>query len=209
VRTSLFFLLLLPFPVMAGWTGLGAFIGQGDSDWLFSQGVQNADIGYYGLRIEENTEAEIRVGVSAGQFDLRLQDRDAAIAEKYNGQFLSFYLRWPVMLTRSLKFHTLLSYRYNLGTKVKSEITEINWSEISLDMGVSLQLGRLSLRPYLNVRRIDGDITSDTSTLLFELDTATSYGLKLDYHVERTAYIRLQGSSGSHNLMMVSFVREY
>ncbi len=72
----LWLLLLLPLQVLAtGWTGIAAFVGKSDSDWLQASSVKLANIDFYGLRIEEKTEIDLRVGARAGQFDLRLTDR--------------------------------------------------------------------------------------------------------------------------------------
>ncbi len=210
MRFSLLLLVgVLHSSVAIGWTGIGAFIGQQQSDWQFSASRQTADIGFYGLGIEDRTQSPLRVGASAGQFDLRLLPSLSAPAERYNGKFLSFYLRLPVALGDGVMLHSKLSYRYNLGNKSLQQSQQISWSAIDLELGLSLRLGNVLLRPFGYFRRIDGDITDPALTRLFEQAQSAGYGAMLDYYTERSAYIRLRGSAGSRQAVSISFVREY
>lgn len=209
MRASLFALLLVAFSSAFGWSGIGAFLGQRNSDWTFAAGRQHADIDVYGLQIEDRTQSPLRVGASAGQFDLRLQPSENALAERYSGKFLSLFLRLPQPLGDQWKLHSLLRYQYHLGDKALRESEQISWSEVSLQLGLSLQLGRLSLQPYGFLRSIDGDISTPSQTRLFEHELSSGYGLKLDYYVEPTAYIRFLGSSGAVEAVSISFVRQY
>ncbi len=194
---------------MAGWTGITAFIGQSESDWLQVSTLSQVNIDFYGLGIEEKTQGDLRVGARAGQFDLRLFDLYDATAEKYNGQFMSLYLRWPISLTKQVKFHTQVNYQLNLGEKtIGLDNAEINWSEVSVNAALSLRLGLLSLRPFINLHSIDGDISSITETRIFKQNENSSYGLMMDYFVERSAFVRLMVSNGSNQAMLLSFVRE-
>ena len=96
-----------------------------------------------------------------------------------------------------------------MGDKALRESEQISWSEVSLQLGLSLQLGRLSLQPYGFLRSIDGDISTPSQTRLFAHELSSGYGLKLDYYVEPTAYIRFLGSSGAVEAVSISFVRQY
>lgn len=213
MSTKLFVLLmLLPLQVLAnGWTGIAAFVGQQDSDWIQASTLKLANIDFYGLRIEEKTEAELRVGARAGGFDLRLVDANSETnAEKYTGQFITLYLRWPVTLTDNLRFHSTVRYQINLGTKTADlDGTEINWNTVSLDLGLGLQLGNLSIRPFVRLQTIDGDITSTEQTRIFKHSDTNNQGLTLDYFVEQYAYVRLQAITGNDTSMMLSFAREF
>ena len=153
----------------------------------------------------------MRIGARAGQFGLRLVDPlNVAAAEKYNGQFISLYLRWPIKLTEQIKFHSMINYQFNQGAKsVDTDNTEISWTEASLDVGLSLQIGLLSLRPFINFRSIDGDITSSAQTRIFKQNGAVSQGLIVDIFVEPTAFVRLMATTGSNRSMSISFAREY
>ena len=148
-RLLLLVVLLFQFtPSHAAWTGIGAFIVQADTDWLLDSDQREADIDYFGLRIEEKTEVDLRIGASAGQFDVRLVDRDGSAAiSKYSGKFISFYLRWPHQLTESVRLHSLLNYQFHLGDQSEGDADEIDWNEITFNFGISLRLGRLSIRP--------------------------------------------------------------
>ena len=209
MRNSLFALLLMLPGVSFGWSGISAFLGQGDSDWLFSDTTQSADVGFYGLQIEDRTQSDLRIGASAGQFELRLLPAPNALAERYSGKFLSLYLRLPSALNESLTLQTLVRYQYHLGDQSLQPTQQISWNEITLELAVSLQVGRLALRPYVYLQRIDGDITSSTQTRLFKLADNAGSGLMLDYYVEAGAYVRLRASGGSRRSAGISFVREY
>lgn len=217
MRTSyLLLLLLLPLPSLAAWTGMGAFVGQGETDWLLATESRLADSHFYGLHLEEKTQKDLRVGASAGQFSLRLLDpQDVTTAEKFDGQFLSLYLRLPLRLNSMLSLHSGLSYRYHQGEKTavlestSSELIEISWHEFAFELGVSLEAGLLSVRPFISLSHLDGDITSTDALRIFTRNESLSRGLMLDYFVERSAYIRLKAVSGAYRTMQISFVREY
>ncbi|MCK5662372.1 MAG: hypothetical protein KAI17_02750 [Thiotrichaceae bacterium] len=200
---------MLPLPLMAGWSGIAAFAGQSESDWLQQSTLIQANIYFYGLRIEEKTQSELRIGARAGQFDLRFLDLIDETAEKYYGQFLSLYLRWPIALTDQVKFHTSLRYQLNHGeNSVEMNDAEINWSEVSVNAGLSFKLGELALRPFINFHAIDGDTSSAIETRIFEQNGNSSYGLILDFFIERTAFIRLMATTGSNQALLLSFARE-
>lgn len=216
MRNNLLLLLLFfPLNVYAGWSGIAGYLGTSDSDWLQLGQVREADFTYFGLRIEEKTKADIRVGASVAQFDLRLLETDSLLnIEKFSGERLSLYLRWPVNLMQHLKWHSELQFQYHQGTRNNinsSSIQDetINWSEWVLDLGVSIQIGRLSLRPFVNLRHIDGDISNESGTSLFQLVHAKSSGFIADYYVEPTAFIRLRVTGLENRSVQVSLVREY
>lgn len=205
---------LLPgLPAQAAWTGIAAFIGEGEALWRVAGNLQQADINRYGLRIEEKSATALRVGASAGQTSLRLRDlSNLSLAQKYNGQFLTFYLRWPQPLSDHLSLHSQLDYQLNVGstaTETDVEQTDIDWSETSFTLGLSLRLGVLSIHPYLRWYNINGDITLSDGSRVFEEVNQQSEGIMLDYAVERYAYVRLQSQSGQERLVQLSFVREY
>jgi len=211
-------LLFLPFPVLAaGWTGIAVFVGQTENDWLLSDINRQANIDFYGLRIEERTNIDLRVGITAGQFELRLLDAlDVTLAEKYTGQFLSLYLRWPSQLSEFIRLHSQVKYQFHLGDKSpvtdntdNVDITEISWTEASLDLGVSIQIGPVLLRPFINFRSIDGDITSTTQSRIFKQHEVVSQGVIMDFYVEPTAFVRLKAVNGGQQTVLISFAREY
>ena len=210
-KTLLLILLLFPLSATAYWTGIAAFVGEGESDWRYAGTIRQARLNQYGLQVEEKTALELRVGASAGRFSLRLLDQnDASLAEKYYGQFLSFYLRLPVRLNRMFSVHSRLNYQFNLGTKtLGEEETEVSWNEISFDIGLNLQLGALGIRPYLNFRSLNGDTSEQSVARVFSLDKHRSSGIQLDYMLEPSAYVRLNSTLEDNPSLQISFVREY
>jgi hypothetical protein len=211
VRISLFLCcVFFMLPANADWTGIGAFLVQGKSDWQLGDNIMRNDFTQYGLRIEEKTEVELRLGASAGQFDLKFLDDNGVLPfESYDGQFVSFYMRWPHQLTDTIRLHSLFNYQYNLGKQSDNQDNEINWTEVTLDLGISYQLGRLSIRPFVDYRYVDGDITGSGAARLLKLDSPQSTGLNLDYFIERDAFLRLRFSRGSYRSFMLSVAREF
>jgi hypothetical protein len=213
VRSRLIILILLFIPAIAqsAWTGIGAYTGQGETDWRFNSAILEADKSRYGLHVEERTQSGLRVGASAGQFSLRLKDPlQVADTEKFNGQFLEFYLRWPFKLSESLTLHSRINYQFNLGTRSGgSEDDEIDWNEAGLTLGLAVRFGLLSLRPFVNWSSIDGDITSDAKIKVFKNINNRSTGIILDIYVEPTAYVRLMGTSSDNPSIWFGFIREY
>ena len=170
-----------------------------------------ADQFRFGFRIEEKSQSGLRVGLGGGQFDLRLKDRpNATLVDEFDGEFLFFYLRWPVALNPRLTLHTRFDYRFHTGNRSGIDPQdEIDWIETGLTAGIALRVGMVSLQPYASVSSIDGDITSDAATRLLNDAEHHSYGLMLDIHVEPTAYVRFQAGISATEALFVSFVREY
>ena len=208
--SALLLCFLLATPAQAAWTGIGAFVIDGESDWKLGNETLENDFSQYGLRVEEKTEVNLRIGGSAGVFDLKfLGTTGVPPYEKYEGQFVSFYLRWPEQLSDRIRLHSLFNYAYYLGHQPEDQDTEISWTEISLELGISAQLGRFSLRPFVEYRYLDGDITGPTSARLLELDKQSSSGLIVDYYIEPTAFLRMRLSSGAYRSFTLSLAREF
>jgi hypothetical protein len=214
VRFSLLLFLLLTVVQsqgLAAWTGIGAFVGQGDSDWVIDDELRNADQHQYGLYIEDNSSSGLLLGASAGQYSLRLTDPSVVDpTEKYDGQFLSFYLRLPYQVNEFLTLHSRFDYRYNLGSPSGGEAEdEINWNQLDLSLGVAFRTGIVSIQPYMNWRKIDGDITIDSSTRVFGQRTRQDVGLIVDLYTEPTAFVRIKGASKNYPFIWLGFIREY
>ena len=204
---------LIPHAVSAGWTGIAAFVGQHKSDWLVSTTKLNADSRIYGLQIEERTLIGLRIGARASQNSLTLENPlDLTQFEKYNVQSLSFYLRWPFPMTDSLTLYNQFNYQFNLGNQSgvdNTTDTDIDWIETSINIGISLRLGPVSIRPFAVYRSINGEISSPTVVRKIDLKDNQSTGVLLDIHVEPTAYVRLEATTSGSDSLMLSFVREY
>lgn len=212
MRISLLILcLLVTIPAHADdWTGIGAYIMSGDSDWNVGNDLLEADFNLYGLRVEAKTETDLRIGVSAGQFDVTLLDKNGVLPyEIYDGQFLMFYLRLPFQLTQSIHLHAQLNYQYNLGNQRDNEENEINWDEVSFNLGLSLRLGQFSIRPFVEYKVIDGDLTGSGTARLFDADEQQSRGLLLDYYIEKDAFVRIRFSHGGSRSFLLSVAREF
>ena len=182
-----------------------------ESEWSVDGNIRNADIDYLGLRIEEKTETELRVGVSAGQLAISYENpSDNLDREKFDGQFLAIYLRWPHRVSDTLSFHSRFQYRFNSAIQSQEEPdTEIDWTELSLSVGVGLTLGRFQLQPLIEFRSVDGEVSLAGLTSDFENENEYRTGLRLDYIVEPYAYLRAQVSGGDESQFHLSFVREY
>ena len=214
MRFKLFLLCLLMLPGLsqAYWTGIGAYLGQSDTDWLFNANAFEADTRRYGLHIEERTEPGLRVGAGLGQFSVRLRDLQGVEAtEKFNGEFLEFYLSWPFEINQNLTLHSRLDYQFNLGSPSGSEDEneDIDWNEAGLTLGIAIRLGIISLRPFINWREIDGDTTTNNSTRTFSEEESQISGLILDIYVEPTGYVRLKSTLGKSSSIWLGFIREY
>ncbi len=212
MRISIFLLcVMLSIPAHAAWTGISAFVTQGDADWQLGGHEFQNDFTQYGLRIEEKTEVNLRIGASIGQFDIKFLDLAGnQPLEQYDGQFVSFYLRWPEQLSDSIRVHSLFNYQFNSGQQRDQSENGISWSEISLELGISLQLGRLSIRPFADYRYIDGDVSGTaTATRLLNVEDRYSSGLILDYYIERTAFLRFRLSQGAYQSFQISLAREF
>ncbi len=212
-RLYLVLLLLVTGPVQAAWTGVAAFVAEGESDWQFNSGVQPVTHRYFGLRIEESSDVALRIGASAGFFSLRLRDPlDLSTNEKFDGEFLSLYLRWPVRLSEKLSLHGLFNYQFNNGNTFDEndeEDDQIDWSELSLRLGLGLQLGRLNIQPFFLRRSLDGDISSDSTTSRFELVEQNRQGLIFDYQIEANSYVRLATGLQDRDSIYFGLVTEY
>ncbi|MBL6999033.1 MAG: hypothetical protein ISR73_04170 [Gammaproteobacteria bacterium] len=211
IKVLLLLLLLLPLSASAYWTGIAAFAGESQSDWRYAGGIRQARLNQYGLQVEEKTALDLRVGASAGQFSLRLlEQNDVNLADKFYGQFISFYLRLPVRINHLLSLHGKLNYQFNLGKKTLDTLeTEVSWNEISFDLGLNIQLGALAIRPLMNFRSLNGDTSEQSVARVFSLDKQRSSGLQLDYLLEPAAYVRLTGTFEDNPSLQISFVREY
>lgn len=205
--------IIVPHTSNAAWTGIGAFVGQHESDWSVSATRLDANSRIYGLQIEEKTLIGLSVGARAGQNSLTLENpQDLTRFEKYNVQFVSIYLRWPSALTHSLTLHSLFNYQFNLGSHSRVDNvteTDIEWIEASINVGLSLRLGAISIRPFVNYRSLDGEISAPAEVRKIDLKDNQSAGVLLDIHVEPTAYVRLEASTSGSDSLMLSFIREY
>lgn len=201
----------ISLPAAAVWTGISAFAGQFENDWSFNTRQRVADSFNFGLAIEESTRPGLRIGLGIGQFHLRLRDPATNSAlSRYDGEFLQFYLRWPWALRENVSLHTRFDYQYHNGRRSDVDTEgDIDWVEAGFTAGFSVKAGYVSIHPYLRVRSVDGDLSDNGTTSLFDHVKNRAYGINLDIHVEPTAYVRLHAGFDATEALSVSFVREY
>ena len=194
----------------AFWTGVSLELGNYDSDWTFDSDTRAAQINTIDLQIEEKTTSELRVGASIGYIDLRLVADTVAQTKKFDGQYIGVFLRQPVRINDRFSLHGLLSFRYASGSESGTDIlNNIDWTESSIQLGLSLRLSSLRIMPFATYQDIDGDISDDAGTAIFEMDEASSRGVRFDYFIEDSAFIRLQFISGGQAGGYLSFARRY
>lgn len=201
---------ILSLPADAAWTGIGAFFADGEEQWTVGGGDYIADQRSYGLHVEEKTSLDLRVGASVGQFYTRLVDPNGLReTEKYDGEFLSLYLRWPHRLSDRVKLHSMLDYRFNLGNLSRQDEVEMDWSVFSLNLGLGVNLGRVSLRPFIEYRRVDGDISGLGPTRLIDSSSQQGGGVVFELLVDAYAYLRVAVHGGVQDMVYFSLVREF
>ena len=218
MRTSPLAACLLLFSVAASttasaaWTGISAFAGEQRQDWSFGTTSRRAESFTWGLSIEERTRAGLRIGLAGGRFSLDLRNNAPGPFDEFAGEFLQFYLRWPVALGDHLTLHGRFDYRVNHGDdELTTSEEEIEWTERSLTLGLALRYGILSLQPFVKLLSSDGDLDDLASGIgqPFDSDNRQSHGLIIDLHVEKTAYVRLLSEFSDIESLQVHFVRAF
>jgi len=214
VRFSLLILLFFPCLASAFWTGISLELGNTDSDWRFDNDTREAQVSELNFQIEEKTNSDLVVGASIGYVDLRVvADSDSAAQTlKFDAQYLGLYLRQPFRISDHVGLHLLLDLRYNVGTEsgvnADEDEARIEWTQSGVEIGVGFRFANLRISPYAAYQDIDGDIDAD-STEIFELAESLTRGIRFDYFVESTAFIRFEYVSGARNGGYLNFVRRY
>lgn len=211
-RFSLLPLLFFSTLAVADWTGIALEIGNYDSDWEFERDTREAQISEISFQIEEKTGSGLAVGASIGYVNMRAVAASNSPAEtmKFDGEFISVYLRQPVRISEHVFLNAALSFRYTSGSESgdQDEPAEMDWTESAFELGLGMRFGNLRLMPYAAYRDIDGDI-SDNGTDVFEVEESLVQGLRFDYFVEDSAFIRLEFVSGGAQGGYINFVRRY
>ncbi len=211
MRFRLFILLCLYAGMAeAFWTGVAMELGDYDLDWKFDNDTREAQITSIDFQLEDSTEDGLRIGIGIGYFDMRVVADSAAENLKFDGQYLSFYLRGPVEITDNIGLHGLFDLRLYTGTESGSEEdkADIDWTENRFQLGLSLFVSKLRITPYAEYRHVDGDISDDRGTGVFEMDEAQSSGVQFDYFMQPDAYVRLDiRDSGQGGFL--TFARRY
>jgi len=212
VRFSLLLLLCCSGLANASWSGVSLELGNFDSDWEFGRDIREAQISEISFQIEEKTESNLTVGASFGYVDLRViaASDSAAETRKFDGEFIRVYLRQPWRINDTISLHGAFSIRYTTGNESGDgdDRAEIDWTESAFELGLSLRFKNFRIVPYAAYHDIDGDI-SDDITDVFEMDEALIQGVRFDYFVEDTAFIRFEFVSGGQEGGYLNFVRRY
>jgi len=214
VRISLLILLLFPGLASAFWTGVSLELGNTDSDWRFDSDTREAQISELNFQIEEKTDTDLTVGANIGYFDLRVvADSDsAAQTMKFDGQYLGIYLRQSFDISDHVGLQLLFSVRYTTGNESgvdeDEDEADVEWTQSGVEFGVSFRYANLRISPYAAYQDIDGDINGD-STDVFELEDSLTQGIRFDYFVEDSAFIRFEFVTGARNGGYLNFVRRY
>lgn len=207
---SLFFLLLFSSPLAAQWSGLALTLEDADLRWQFDQGKRNANLSGIGFQFEEAADTGLRVGLKFKHLSLRVAAGQNSAAQKFDAQALGLYLRQPVELGHNLSLHGQFTFLFNNGNRIGNDvIEEIEWTETQLEIGLGFKYSLVRITPYLIYFDYDGDISGASGTDIFGLADPVVRGVKLDYFLEKTAYIRLAIQSGDRSGGYLSFAREY
>ena len=124
--------------------------------------------------------------------------------------FLQVYLRQELRINDTVSLHGLFNYSYNNGDdNDEDDRAEIDWTEASFQIDASLRFENLRVSPFVARYDIDGDTSDDSGTEVFEMDDPVSHGIRFDYFVEPTAFIRLVIQSGGRAGGYLIFARRY
>jgi len=208
--------LLLLFGLQAGianadWSGISLKIGDTDADWKFRDENREAQVSEISFQIEDRTNSGLAVGANIGYMDLRLvADTDIA-TRKFDGQFFGIYLRQDYSITDSLSLHGMFGFRYASGNESGDPNinSDISWSETGIEFGVGFRFVNLRIMPFVAWSNVDGDISDDEGTKIFELEDPLTQGIRFDLYVEQTAFVRLEFVDGSRRGGYLVFVRRY
>ncbi|MGB5327904.1 MAG: autotransporter outer membrane beta-barrel domain-containing protein [Gammaproteobacteria bacterium] len=210
LRVKLLILLLLYAGLVeAEWAGALIEIANYDADWKFDNDVREARITSISFQLEEKFETGLRAGGGFGYFDMRLDGNDGD-AEDFDGQYLQLYLRQPWSINETVSLYGLFDYRYNSGdSRGGGERADIDWNEVSLHIGARLRFSDYRITPFVAYFHIDGDTSGDGGSGDFENDDSATQGIKFDFIIEDTGFIRLEARTGYQSGGFLSFGRRY
>ncbi len=211
MRFSLFFLLLCCSGFAhAQWTGVEFEIADIDADWEFADEVRSNKLNSIGFSIEERAVGGLSVGGSIRYLTMRLDSSNAMDSGRFDAQNLEVFLRQEFLFGETFALRGLLSYGfYNGNENVEEDRADINWNQLDLEIGASVQVANLRFTPFARYTDVDGDIRGDSGTAVFKLEDPYSYGLRFDIFIEKTAFIGIRLQSGSQTGGYLSFVRRY
>ena len=141
---------------------------------------------------------------------MRVRGDSTVDTQKFDGQYLEFFLRRIFPLSEDYAFNGMLNFRYHTGNESGSkDSADIDWSETSLRFGFGMRFEHFRLTPFAAFYNIDGDIDDDYGSGSFENDDSISQGVAADFYVDPSAYIRVEFRTGYQEGGYLSFVKRY
>jgi len=193
------------------WAGLSVYLGETTSDLQFETAQRSMRQNSLGLRIEDKAASGLRAGISIGQTSIRTSNKlPPDSAQKFEGNNLGFYLRYPLHLGEHLSLEGSFSYHYNSASDSNiSSPSEIEWRDSRVQISLGGKFQALRIAPFIAYHSMSGDISNDTRTELFANVDEISRGVSFDFFIEPTAYIRLHFSRGNEDGGYLTFARVY
>lgn len=202
---------LLAGTANADWSGISLNLGNTDADWKFRDENREAQISEISFQIEERTDSGLSVGASIGYMDLRVVGDTDIASRKFDGQFFGVYLRQDYSITDNMSLHGIFGFRYSSGNESgNSELdSNIDWTETGVELGIGFRFANLRIMPFAGWSDVDGDISGDDGTSVFELEDPVTHGIRFDLFVEQTAFVRLEFVDGGRSGGYLVFARRY
>lgn len=202
--------LLCAGKVHADWTGVAVEFADFESDWKFSDGVREAQITSVNFQIEEKTESGLSGGVAIGYVSMRVTGDSGSDNGRFDAEYLQLFLRQEVSISQNVSLHGLFNFSYNTGDDDDADNpADIDWSEASLQIGASYRFTNLRISPFATYYDIDGDIRDNNGTAAFEMDDPVSQGIRFDYYLEPTSFIRFAFQTGAQAGGYLTFANRY
>lgn len=196
--------------VQADWTGVALELANVDADWKFDDSLREAQASGISFQVEEKTRTGLAVGVGIGYTSMRVIGDSNAGNRKFDAEYLQIYLRQELNISKSVSLYGLFNYSYHTGDDNDVDNpADIDWDEASVQIDLSIRFANFRLSPFAAYYDIDGDITDDNGTAVFEIDDPVSRGIRFDYYLEPTAFIRFVFQSGGQAGGYLTFVRRY
>ena len=195
----------------AEWTGVTLDLANTDSDWKYRNQVREARNSELSFSIEERTASGLAIGARIGYFDMRLVAPDDTETLKFDGQYFGIYLRHDLAIAERLSLHSGLGLKYASGTESgdAEDQAEIDWTETDVEIGIGIRAGNLRIMPFAAWNHVDGDISDENGTSVFDLVQSDTQGIRFDLYVEQTAFVRLELVTGSRSGGTLVFARRY
>ncbi len=194
----------------ADWTGVALELANVDADWKFDDGLREAQSSGISFQVEEKTGTGLAVGAGIGYTSMRVVGDSSASNRKFDAEYLQIYLRQEFNISKSVSLYGLFNYSYHTGDDNDVDNpADIDWDEVSVQIDLSIRFANFRVSPFAAYYDIDGDISDDNGTAVFEIDDPLSRGIRFDYYLEPTAFIRFVFQSGGRAGGYLTFVRRY